>query len=169
MEQSFMELAKERFSVRKYQDKAVEKVKLDYILEAARVSPSAVNFQPWHFIVIREDVMREKVASTYHRDWINQAPVLIAVCGDHSQSWHRQDGKDFCDIDVATAIVHMMLAAVEEGLGTCWVGNFEADRCHQLLELSSEEEVIALLPVGYPASEAGEKKRKEIHEIVSWI
>ena len=113
---SFLDLAKKRFSVRNYQARPVEEEKLMQVLEAGRVAPSAVNYQPVHFIVVRNEEIKKKVASTYKRDWLLTAPVIIVVCGDHSRSWRRGDGKDHCDIDAAIAIDHMTLAAVELGL-----------------------------------------------------
>lgn len=166
---SFLELAKKRYSVRSYLDKPVEKEKLLQVLEAARIAPSAVNKQPWHFIVVTDKIIKNKIAETYPRDWFKTVPAVIVVCGDHSKSWKRNDGKDHCDIDVAIAIDHMTLAATDLGLGTCWVCAFDAKQCHKALELPENLEVIALLPIGYPADTAPEsKKRMELSEIVSW-
>ncbi|NLI61622.1 MAG: nitroreductase, partial [Clostridiales bacterium] len=104
--------------------------------------------------------------------WLKQAPVIIVACGDHSQSWKRGDGKDHCDIDVAIAIDHMTLAAAEEGLGTCWICAFDAELCHEILELPEDMEVIALLPIGYPQEESDEERhnrqRKPLDQIVGW-
>ena len=147
----------------------VEKEKILQVIEAARIAPSAVNFQPWHFIVVTSEEMKSKIAETYSRDWFRKAPAIIVVCGDHSSSWKRNDGKDHCDIDVAIAVEHMTLAAADMGLGTCWVCAFDAAKCHQVLDLPENLEVIALLPIGYPADdEVPQKKRKSINEIVSW-
>ncbi|HOQ17014.1 MAG TPA: nitroreductase family protein [Defluviitaleaceae bacterium] len=166
---SFLELAKKRYSVRSYLDKPVEKEKLLQVLEAARIAPSAVNKQPWHFIVVTDKIIKNKIAETYPRDWFKTVPAVIVVCGDHSKSWKRNDGKDHCDIDVAIAIDHMTLAATDLGLGTCWVCAFDAKQCHKALELPENLEVVALLPIGYPADTAPEsKKRMELSEIVSW-
>lgn len=166
---SFLELAKKRYSVRSYLDKPVEKEKLLQVLEAARIAPSAVNKQPWHFIVVTDKIIKNKIAETYPRDWFKTVPAVIVVCGDHSKSWKRNDGKDHCDIDVAIAIDHMTLAATDLGLGTCRVCAFDAKQCHKALELPENLEVVALLPIGYPADTAPEsKKRMELSEIVSW-
>ncbi len=165
-----MNLAQKRYSVRKYKDIPVEEEKLTQILEAGRLAPSAVNFQPLYFIVLRDKEIKQKVSSTYHRDWILQAPVLIVICGAHQKSWRRPDGKDHCDIDAAIAIDHMTLAAADLGLGTCWVCMFDSWQCHRILNLPSHLETIALLPLGYPAEEQSrpEKKRKKLEEIVRW-
>lgn len=169
---SFLELAKKRYSTRKYENIPVEKEKLMEILEAGRVAPSAANYQPLHFIVIQDQEMRKDIATTYHKPWILQAPVIIVVCGDHNRAWRRPDGKDHLDIDAAIAIDHMTLAAADLGLGTCWVCMFNALLCHQILNLPRQIETIALLPLGYPADEVDvnrhEKERKRIDEIIHW-
>lgn len=159
-----------RCSVRKYKEQAVEKEKLAQVLEAARIAPSAVNYQPWHFIVITKPAMIRKIAETYPAQWLSRAPAIIVACGDHGRSWKRRDGKDHCDIDLAIAIDHITLACVEMGLGSCWVCAFDAARCHELLGLPEQLEVIALLPIGYPDPAAPEavKTRKNLNEIVSW-
>ncbi|NLV91906.1 MAG: nitroreductase [Firmicutes bacterium] len=166
---SFLELTKKRYAVRSYKDKPVEREKLLQILEAARNAPSAANRQPWHFIVVTEEELRNRLGEAYPRDWFRKAPVVIVACGDHSVSWKREDGKDHCDVDLGIAVEHIALAASDLGLGTCWVCAFDAKRCHEILELPDNLEVIALLPLGYPAEErVPEKKRKSLDEIVTW-
>lgn len=169
---TFLELAKKRYSTRSFKNTPVEEEKLKQILEAGRVAPSAVNFQPLYFIVLRDEELRKKVAATYAREWLSEAPVIIVICGDHSKSWRRADGKDHCDIDAAIAIDHMTLAATELGLGSCWVCAFNSMQCHQILKLPPHIETIALLPVGYPADKSDPErhatKRKKMEEIVFW-
>ncbi len=169
---SFLELAKRRYSTRKYSEQSVEREKILQVLEAARIAPSAVNFQPWQFIVIQEEELRKQIAATYGRDWILQAPVIIVICGDHQTAWRRADGKDHCDIDVAIAIDHMTLAAADIGLGTCWVCAFNSMQCSKLLGLPANLEAVALLPLGYPADQVDinrhDLKRKKLEEIVHW-
>ncbi|MBF0429942.1 MAG: nitroreductase family protein [Fibrobacteria bacterium] len=167
----FLELVKLRRSIRKYHNKAIEKKKLEYVLEAGRQAPSAVNFQPWHFLVIKNTGLLKKVKATYGKKWIDSAPMVLVICGDHSQSWRRGDGKDHCNIDVAIAIDHITLAAAEQGLGTCWVCKFNVMDCSELLKLPSHIEPVALLPIGYPAENGNPKrhnKRKKMDEIVQW-
>jgi nitroreductase len=168
----FLTRAKKRYSTRKYDNKPVEKEKLNRILEAARIAPSAVNKQPWIFVVIDEPVMLEKIHATYHREWFNDAPVVIVACTDHNEGWKRSDGKDHCDIDIAIAVDHMTLQAADEGLGTCWVCNFDPGKVNDVLKLPGNVEPAVLLPVGYPLDEANpdrhDAKRKKISEIVRW-
>ncbi|MCY1723239.1 nitroreductase family protein [Prolixibacteraceae bacterium Z1-6] len=163
----FFQLAKSRFSVRKYKTTPVEDDKLLKVLEAGQVAPSAVNFQPWHFIVVTETETLEKIHQTYQRDWIKKAPVIIVAGADHSQSWKRSsDGKDSADIDIAIAVDHMTLMATELGLGTCWVCNFSVKKCSEVLKLPSHIEPCVLIPLGYPDIENAPKKRKSLSEFV---
>ena len=106
-------LVKARSSVRSFKPDKVERAKLEYILEVARLAPSAVNFQPWCFVVVREPERLKALYECYPRDWFAKAPVCIVVCGDHGASWKRaSDNKDFCDVDVAIATEHLVLADV---------------------------------------------------------
>ena len=165
---SFLELVRKRCSVRQYSDRTVEPEKMDYVLEAARLAPSAVNKQPWHMLLVESEEKRQLLQSCYNREWFKQAPLYLIVCGDHTESWKRADGKDHLDIDVAILTEHLCLAAAEQGLGTCWVCNFDAPRVKELFALPEHIEPIVLLPRGYPADESvfeGEKKRKTLTEI----
>jgi nitroreductase len=168
----FLELAKQRYSCRKYDRRPVEQEKLNLILEAGRIAPSAANCQPWHFIVIQESINLKMIHPVYHRDWFQDAPCVIVICGDHSQGWKRKDGKDHTDIDIAITVDHMTLQAAELGLGTCWICNFDNVLCSKLLKLASNLEPAVLLPVGYPLDSADPdrhgSKRKSLEEIVSY-
>lgn len=165
----FNQLINKRFSVRKYKDTPVENEKLLQVLEAGRLAPSAVNNQPWHFIVIRDPGNLKKTKSIYHREWTREAPVIIIICADHSQSWKREsDGKDSSDIDAAIAVDHMTLQAAELGLGTCWVCNFDTRACANLFKLPENIEPVVMLPLGYPDVPVKPKERKSLEEIVHW-
>lgn len=159
-----------RYSVRSYQQREVEKEKLIKILEAGQLAPSAVNNQPWHFIVVREPENHANFSEIYHRDWFKEAPVYIIVCGDHSAAWKRkEDGKDHTDVDAAIAIDHMTLQATELGLGTCWICNFYVEKCREFFQLPEQIEPIAILSLGYPGDDKlPVKKRKTLDEIVHW-
>jgi Nitroreductase len=166
---NFNELISSRFSVRSYLSKKVEKELILEILEAARLAPSAVNFQPWHFVVISEHENLVSFREVYHRQWFKEAPVCIAVCADHSQSWKRKaDGKDFADVDVAIAVDHLILKATELGLGTCWVCNFDVEMARKKLQLPEHIEPLVLVPLGYTTTETPAKQRKALSEIVHW-
>lgn len=159
-----------RYSVRSYQSKEVEKEKLIKILEAGQLAPSAVNNQPWHFIVVQEAENHAKVSEIYHREWFKEAPVYIIICGDHETAWKRkEDGKDHTDVDASIAIDHMTLQATELGLGTCWICNFYVEKCKDYFQLPDHIEPIAILSLGYPKDDKiPTKKRKSLEEIVHW-
>ena len=165
---TFFELVRKRCSVRQYSDRTVAPEKMNSVSEAARLAPSAVNKQPWHMLLVESEEKRQLLQSCYNREWFKQAPLYLIVCGDHTESWKRADGKDHLDIDVAILTEHLCLAAAEQGLGTCWVCNFDAPRVKELFALPEHIEPIVLLPLGYPADESvfeGEKKRKTLTEI----
>lgn len=166
-----VKLSSQRYSVRGYQPRPVPQEMLDTILEAGRLAPSAVNKQPWKFIVVKSDAARERLCECYDREWFKTAPAFIVVCGDHSQSWKRPaDGKDHCDIDAAIATEHMALAAASLGLGSCWVCNFSADSCKKMLGLPEAWEPIVILPIGFPETEnVPAKNRKATNEIVAYL
>lgn len=168
----FLDLARQRYSCRKYKPDSVDRGKIEYILEAGRVAPSAVNRQPWMIYVVTERELLEQVWETYYKNWIQSAPVILVLCGDHSVSWKRQDGKDHCDIDVAILADHITLAAAEQGLATCWVCHFDHLKCAGLLGLPGHMETIALLPLGYPDDQVDTGRhgrlRKPLSDIVRW-
>lgn len=171
MQNVVVSLAQKRYSVRKYDSCPLPDELLRYVIEAARLAPSAVNLQPATYIVVRDAALLARLAEAYPREWFRTAPACIVVCGNHSESWHRAaDGKDHCDIDVAIATEHIALAATEVGLGTCWVCNFDTALCREILGLPPFIEPVVLLPIGYPAADSvpSPKKRKPLDEIVVW-
>lgn len=168
MSMNFLDLVKKRYSVRSYLPRAIEADKMNYIMECVRLAPSAVNYQPWHFSIVTDAEKLAALKSTYPREWIQTAPYIIVACTDHQEAWHRKmDGKDHADVDIAIAVEHLCLAAAEQGLGTCWVCNFDASRCKEVLSLPESWEPAVLIPIGYATEEAvPEKRRKTLNEIV---
>jgi nitroreductase len=163
----FIDLVKKRFSVRDYLETPVPNELLEAVLEAGRLAPSACNNQPWVFIVIRDEESKKKLETVYGRAWFLRAPVIIAACCDRSATWRRADVRDYGDVDIAIAIDHMTLAAAEAGLGTCWIGNFNAVEAKRVLQLPETIEPIVFTPLGFPGPKApGNKSRKEMGEIV---
>jgi nitroreductase len=165
-----LQLMKQRCSVRKFEERPIEEDKLRYVLEAARVAPSACNFQPWRLIVVQDPDLIARLGP----DWVpeSNAPVLIVACGDHQQAWRRRDGKDHCDMDIAIAVDHMTLAAAEVGLGSCWICSFDAFQCAVALELPDHLEPAVLLPLGYPVETKNaarhDVERKALDQVVTW-
>ena len=167
----FRELVEARYSARAYSDRKVEQEKIDYILECARLAPSAVNFQPWRFIIVESEEKRTALHASYAQEWFQQAPLYIVVCGDRSQSWTRKrDGHDHTDIDAAIATEHICLAATEVGLGSCWVCNFRPHVVNEILGLDGETLYpVAIIPIGYATDTPTLKKRKSLEEILTRI
>lgn len=165
----FDNVIRRRYSVRSFTSEKVDRSFILEILEAARMAPSAVNYQPWHFIVVSDPENMADFQEVYPRAWFKEAPVCIVICADHNQSWKRRsDGKDFADVDAAIAIDHLVLKATELGLGTCWVCNFDTRLTRHKLQLPDSVEPIALIPLGYTTSEVPVKTRKPLSEIVHW-
>ncbi len=165
----FLELTKKRFSARNYKSDKVEQDKIDYIIECARLAPSAVNYQPWHFLVVIGEEQKQKVRQCYNRDWFAKAPLYIAVCVDESEAWVRKsDNKNHADIDAAIATEHICLAATEMGLGSCWVCNFDLDLFRSNFQLPSEKYPVAIISLGYIEKQPEHfSTRKEMAEIVT--
>ena len=155
---NFSELAKERFSVRAFKQDAIEEEKLAIILEAGRVAPTACNKQPQKIFVAKSEESREKLASVCRFTF--DAPVVLVVCYDKERSWQNDlmPGYESGETDAAIVCTHMMLAAWEQGIGSCWVGWFNADEISKALELSENLRVTAILPIGYPAEGAAPTK-----------
>ena len=163
------EAVRTRRSIRKYKDKPVEKEKLLKILEAARLSPSACNNQHWHFIVVIDKEIRERLFPAYNRDWFVKAPVVIVACSTPSKAWSREDGEEYWKVDAAIAMQSMVLVAHELGLGTCWIAAFKEDKVKDALRIPEEVRPVALTPLGYPAEQKGPvKERKPMEEIVHY-
>jgi nitroreductase len=162
-----MEAIRKRRSVRSYLARAVEKEKLAEILEAARLAPSASNRQEWRFIVVQDKDTRKRLAQAAKgQAFVGAAPVVIACCA-RTDNHVMTCGQPCYPIDVAIAIEHMALKAVEEGLGTCWVGAFYEDKAKEILNIPKDIRVVELLTLGYPAGpSASVKDRLSIEEIV---
>jgi nitroreductase len=165
---NFLQLIRERHSVRSFRPETVSSVLLKQVVEAGRLAPSACNNQPWYFIVVNDSEVLAQLHQAYPRDWFGQTKQIIVVCGDKDRSWKRSyDGKDHLDIDVAIAVDHMTLFAAELGLGTCWVCHFDPHKVSSALALPKHIEPIVLLPIGYPAIvDCPAKYRKPLDEIV---
>jgi len=156
-----------RHSVRSYMNTPVEKEKIDQVLEAARLAPSAGNRQEWRFVVVTDKKRRKMLAKAARRQsFVGDAPCVIACCADTDM--HVMTCGQLCyPIDVAIAVDHMTLRAVELGLGTCWVGAFQEDEVKKILNIPDRIKVVELLTLGYPRSKSvGAKKRLGFDEIV---
>ena len=164
----FWELIKQRYSVRAYKSEPVENEKLQKVLEAARLAPTACNLQPFQLIVVHTKGRENELHRIYGASWFMQAPIVICACGKPSESWVRQDGDNYCDVDVTIAMDHLILAAANMGLGTCWIGAFNAEAAREILGLPDDVKPIAFTPLGYPDDKARLKNRKSIDELVRY-
>jgi nitroreductase len=170
----YTELIAARESIRNYDPlRPVEKDKLDRILEAGRISLSAANRQPWEFWLISSPSVLEKVRECYHRDWYKNAPHILVVIGKKDEAWVRNaDGYNSVETDSAIAMTHLILAAENEGIGTCWIANFDVEKLRKILDLNGNQIVFGITPLGYtPAGfqKTGKKNRKDFNEVVRFL
>lgn len=161
-----MEAIKTRRSIRKYQDKPVEPDKLDKVLEAGRLAPSASNRQEWRYVVVTDKGMRKKLSeAASNQRFVAQAPVIIAACAE-TDNHLMMCGQPCYPIDVAISLDHMTLAAWEEGLGACWIGAFDEAEVKRLLSIPENIRVVELLTLGHPDESPAPRKRLAPAEIL---
>jgi nitroreductase len=143
-----------RRSVRSYAAGPIPADVLERMRQALRLAPSACNFQPWHFVFVTDEALRRQVAEVCNgQRWMADAPVTVVACGLPAQAYKKMGGYgNSADVDVAIAVDHLTLAAVAEGLGTCWIGAFDEKKVKGLLNIPEPVKVVALTPLGYPAS-----------------
>ena len=156
-----------RYSCRAYQDKSIERDKLDCILEAARLAPSAKNIQDWRFVVVTDrDTKRQVAGATNRPEVFEKAGAIIAACSN--SDYVMRCGQAVGPIDVAIALEHISLQATDLGLGTCWIGSFDAGKVRQILAIPEDIAIIELMALGYPAGSKLEPKREPIEKIVCY-
>ena len=151
-----LEAIRSRRSVRSYAaGKPIPAEVMARMRQALRLAPSACNIQPWHFILVTDGSLRRHVAQAAKgQDWVAQAPVLVVGCGFPGKAYQRMGGYgNSVDVDLAIALDHLTLAAVAEGLGTCWIGAFDEARVKRLLGIPEDVKVVAMTPLGYPSSD----------------
>jgi nitroreductase len=167
-EMELKEVIKNRKSIREYEDTPIEEDKLLRVLEAARLAPSGGNSQEWKFVIVRNLKRRQKLAQAAEgQTFVAQAPVIIAaiatmpdpimICGVPAYA-----------VDLAIAVDHITLAAVDEGLGTCWIGAFSQDASRKILNIPVKYKIVALMPLGFPKEPGRPKTRKSLEEIVCY-
>ena len=150
---------KTRKSIRAYLDKPVEEEKLDLLMQAARLAPSASNRQEWRFVIVRDAETRKKlIPAAGNQAFVGQAPVVLAACAE-TDGHLMTCGQACYPIDVAIALDHITLRAVELGLGTCWIGHFHEQEVKKILNIPDEIRVVELMPVGYPVDPARIEKK----------
>ncbi|MGA3405253.1 MAG: nitroreductase family protein [Candidatus Bathyarchaeia archaeon] len=156
-----------RKSVRAYSTRPIDDEKLTVVLNAARLAPSASNGQEWRFVIVRDLKTRKKIAEAAdEQTFVGEAPAIIVACAD-TDGHVMMCGQLCYTIDVATALAHIMLAAVELELGTCWIGAFDEKKVKEILGIPEKIRVVSVIPIGYPADPSlVEKKRLTLNAIV---
>jgi nitroreductase len=162
----YFDVISERYSVRAYKKDLIEDEKLQKVLKAARLAPTAANRQPFRIIVISTKGKEEELRRIYHREWFVQAPLVIGIVALPEKAWSRMDGKNYAEVDATIAMDHLILAAANEGLGTCWIAAFDPKAAREILNLPDDAEPIAFTPLGYPADKPKEKRRLDVSELV---
>ena len=167
----FKEVIEKRYSCRKFESKPVEDDKLTKILEAANLAPTAKNAQPVKIWVFKSNDSLEKI-KTVTRFHFN-APVILAVGGTKDGAFVRPDGRNYEDVDACIVATHLMLAVHDLGLGSTWVGFFDADKLKELFPEMKDFDLVALFPIGYPANDSQPSERhsirKNLDEIVKYL
>jgi len=158
---------KKRSSVRFFLDKPVEEEKLHAVLEAGRLAPSAKNLQEWRFVIVKNPEVRSRIAQAANgQGFVGEAPVVIVACAVTDEVV-MSCGQLCYPIDVAIALDHISLVAVELGLGTCWIGAFNEEKIKAILGIPKEVRVVQLMPIGYPVYEiVKEKDRLSFEKII---
>lgn len=163
-----MDAVRQRRSVRAYKDQQVPADKIERVLEAARLAPSASNRQMWKFVVVQDPERRRKLAAAADgQAFVGEAPVVIAAVA------LRPAGVMSCEVpsyavDLAIAMEHVALAAANEGLGTCWIGAFSQAETRKVLGIPDQYKVVTVMPLGYPADSPRPKSRKALRDIVCY-
>jgi len=163
-----MEVIRKRRSVRRYKPDPVAEEDIKYVLEAARLAPSWANTQCWHFVVVTDEDVKKEVAEAGNGNrWIARAPVIVVACADPAGPGARDDIPNYL-VDMGIAIEHLILAATERGLGTCWIGAFHESKVKEALGVPGNIRVVASTPLGYPDEAPAARSRKGLEEIVSY-
>jgi len=164
---SVLEAIKKRYSCRSYEERPIEADKLETILEAARLAPSAKNLQDWRFVVVTNKEKKRKLAQAANNQmFISKASAIIIACS--VSDYVMRCGQAIGPIDVAIALEHICLQAAELGLATCWIGAFSPDKVRPIAGIPQDVQIIELLALGYPADKANEPDREPMKKIVSF-
>ena len=164
----FAELIETRYSCRAYRDEPVSDEDLAAVLNAARLAPTAANRQAFKVVVVHTRGREKELSGIYGREWFVQAPVIICVCGIPEVSWTSSHGKNYVDVDAAIVMDHIILAAADRNLGTCWIAAFDPDAVRDILQLPDNVEPVVLTTLGHPADSGRPKVRKALTELVCY-
>ena len=170
---TFMELAQKRYSVRKYASLPVEQEKIEEILKAGNIAPTAKNIQPQRIYVLKSKEALEKLAKLTPMGF--DAPIVLMIAYNQDEEWKNplQEGIHSGVEDVSIVATHIMLRATELGLGSCWVNYFPNDETEKAFNLPNNEKVVLLMPIGYPAEDSKpnprHSERKQLNETVKYL
>jgi nitroreductase len=166
----FLDLIKNRYSVRTYRDIPVEPWKLEQVLEAGRLAPTSNNQQPFQILVVDTAIYRAELGRLYTREWFVQAPLVLGVCIQPKGAWLRRfDGVHYAYVDAAIVMDHMILGATALGLGTCWIAAFNPHVAREIFSLPDDWEPVIFSPLGYAADAPSLKERKPLDQLVRYI
>jgi len=167
----FSELLYKRYSCRHYSPDPVEDKKIDQVLEAARLAPTAANRQPFQIIIINtKKHASDELLKIYSKSWFIEPPLILCICSLPEEAWFRKkfDNQNYAAVDAAIVLDHITLQAADLGLGTCWIGNFDPLAAREFLKLPDHVNVIAFTPFGYPLDEPGQKNRKDMESLIRY-
>lgn len=158
-----------RRSIREYHNQAIESEKLERILEAARLAPTARNLQEWKLILVKNPDIKDKLVemASPQQPFLKQAPIIIAACALNPSYIMRCSHPAYL-IDLAIVLEHIALQAVREGLGTCWIGSFDEANAKTVLGIPQNIRIVELMSMGYPAQMPTARSRKPIQDLFSW-
>lgn len=156
-----------RRSIRKYQERDIETEKLEKVLQAARLAPSARNSQLWKFVVVKDETQRRKLAAATSAGFAAEAPVIIAGVSLDPERLMRCDVPAYA-VDLAIAMTNITLAAQALGLGTCWIGAFDQQAAKKAIDVPEQYKIVQVMPLGYPAEHPDARMRKSLAEIISY-
>ena len=162
----FQKLIRVRRSIRGYAPDPVPDEALARVLEAARLAPTAANRQAFRIVVVTDSSTRTRFKEVYDRDWFYSAPVILVGCVEPGKCWQRSDGFNAAEVDLGIVMDHMILAAADLGLGTCWIAAFDPAAAREVLGLPPEVIPSAFTPLGIPADTAAPKKRRPLTDLV---
>ncbi len=169
----FLELAKSRYSVRSFSNKQIENEKLNKILEAAKISPTAANKQPQKIYVLQSQQALQQINTVCK--CIFGAPTVLLIVADEMETWKNPFSTNYNtgDIDCSIVCTHLMLQAWELGIGSCWVGYFDLAQVNKAMKLPDNEKIVAILPIGYPSDKAKpsplHSARKKLEQIIKYL
>ncbi len=163
-----LEVIKKRKSIRSYLEKQIPRNVLLEILEAARKAPSASNRQPWKFIVVQDNKLKQQLMkASRNQRFVGEAPIVIAGCATNISHIMPNSVHSF-PVDLSIALDHITLQAVDLGLGTCWIGAFDQERVKEILHIPKNVRVVCLMTLGYPAGNGLESSRKPLDDIICY-